>query len=153
VDIIGKLPAEVTDLKKDHLILKREVNNLHSLIEAYHRPHSQYIPREQNVLPAVSIQRVPVAHSSTLALPGASIPAETILKTLSHMNIAANGISPSGPSVVPDTEGFKTVTYKKKVTSSSPAEIMAVNKVKPRRQPLIVVVSSQALPVIAKPED
>jgi hypothetical protein len=150
--MVGKLAAEVTDLKNDNLILKREVNNLHSLIEASHRPHSQYIPREQNVLPAASIQRVPVAPSSTQALPAVSIPAETNLQNLSYRDIAANGISPSGPAVVPDTEGFKTVTYKKKSNSSSPAEITAVNKVKPRRQPLIGAGSSQALPVIAKPE-
>jgi hypothetical protein len=52
--------------------------------------------------------------------------------------------------VPPDPDGFKTVTYRK--TSAPPTETAAVNKVKPCRQPLIGVSSSQSLPVISKPE-
>jgi hypothetical protein len=86
----------------------------------------------------------------TEALPAISIPAGM---TLSYRDGAAAGVSPSGPTVLPDPDGFKTVTYRKKtVTNISPAEISAVNKVKPRKQPLIGVSSSLSLPVISKPE-
>jgi hypothetical protein len=71
---------------------------------------------------------------------------------LSYRDVAATGISPSRPTALPDPDGFKTVTYRRKATSSTPPAEVAVNKVKPRRQPLIGVSSSISLPVITKPE-
>jgi hypothetical protein len=66
---------------------------------------------------------------------------------------AAAGIPPSGPTALHDPNGLKTVTYRKKTaTNTSHAEISAVNKVKPCRQPLISVSSSLSLPAISKPE-
>jgi hypothetical protein len=83
------------------------------------------------------------------ALPANSIPAGT---TLSYRVVAAAGIPLSERTALPDPEGFKTVIYRKKMATSIPAEIAAVNKVKPCRQPLIGVSSSPSLPVISKPE-
>jgi hypothetical protein len=108
----------VTHLKNDNLMLKQEIKNLHSFIEASPRPPSQHIPREQRTLPAemshkeaAGIQCVPSAALPTQALPAISMPAGT---TLSYRDVvAAAGISPSGPTELPDRDGFKTVTYKK----------------------------------------
>jgi hypothetical protein len=91
---------------------------------------------------------VPSAALRTQAFPATSIPAET---TLSYRDVAAAGISPSGPTELPDPDGFKTVTYRRKTSTRTPTEI-AVKKIKPRRQPLIGASSSQSLPVISKPE-
>jgi hypothetical protein len=92
---------------------------------------------------------------SSAALPLEALPAISILAgmTLSYRDVAAAGISPSGPTPLPDPDGFKTVTYRENtVINTPPAEISAVNKVKPRRQPLISVSNSLSLPVISKPE-
>jgi hypothetical protein len=52
--------------------------------------------------------------------------------TLWYRDVAAAGIPPSGPTALPDPDGFKTVNYRNKTaTSTPPPEIAAVNKVKP----------------------
>jgi hypothetical protein len=68
VDMVTNLTKEVTHLKNDNMLLKQEIKNLHSLIKASPRPPSQYIHREQRIVPAemshkdaASIQRVPRA--------------------------------------------------------------------------------------------
>jgi hypothetical protein len=72
---------------------------------------------------------------------------------MSYRDVAAAGMSPSGPTELPDPDGFETVTYRKKTSTSTPhAEIAAVNKVKLRTQPLLGVTSSLSLPVITKSE-
>lgn len=160
VGMVSNLTKEVTHLKNDNVLLKEEIKNLRSIIEAPSRLSSQSIPRDLRVLPAEMFHRdvasnlhVPTATLSTQALPAVPIPAGTTLTELSYRDVAAAGISPSRPTALPDPDGFKTVTYRKKTTTSTPpAEISAVNKVKPRRQPLIGVGSSIALPVITKHE-
>jgi hypothetical protein len=155
--MVINLTKEVTDLKNDNALLKQEIKNLYGLIEASPRPTSQHITGEQRFLPAemshkeaAGVQRVPSAALPAETLPTISIPAGM---NLSYRHIAAAGISPSGPTALPDAEGFKTVSYRKKsVINTPPAEISAVNKVKPRRQPIIGVSSSLPLPVISKPE-
>jgi hypothetical protein len=72
---------------------------------------------------------------------------------LSYRDVPVAGISPSGPTALFDADGFKTVSYRKKtVINTPPAKISAVNKVKPRRQPLIGVSSSLSLTAISKTE-
>jgi hypothetical protein len=96
---------------------------------------------------AASIQRAPIAPSSTQVSPPISVPAGVTLKPLSYRDVAASGASPS------DSEGFLTVTYKKVASTTPTAENAAAgSKITPRRQPLIGVRNSLALPVIAKPE-
>jgi hypothetical protein len=59
---------------------------------------------------------------------------------LSYRDVSAAGISPSGPTALPDAEGFKTVSYRKKtVINTPPAEISAVNKVNLADRPLSVL--------------
>jgi hypothetical protein len=155
--MVTNLTKEVTDLKNDNTLLKQEIRNLHGLIEASPRSTTQYITKEQRSLlaemshkEAAGAQRVPSAALPAETLPTISIPAGT---TLSYRDIAVAGISPSGPTALPDADGFKTVSYRKKTVINTPlAKISAVNKVKPRRQPLIGVSSSLSLPVISKPE-
>jgi hypothetical protein len=154
--MVTNLTKEVTDLKNDNALLKQEIKNLHGLIEASPRPTSQYITGEQSILPAemsrkeaAGVQHVPSAALPAETLPTISIPAGM---TLSYRDVAAAGISPSGPTALPDVDGFKIVSYRKKtVINMPPAKISAVNKVKPRRQPLIGVSNSLSLPVISKP--
>jgi hypothetical protein len=144
-------------LKNDNALLKQEIKNLHGLIEASPRPTSQYITGKQRFLPAemshkeaAGVQRVPSAGLPAETLPSISIPAGMIL---SYRDVAAAEISRSWPTALPDADGFKTVSYRKKTaTNIPPAEISAINKIKPRRQPLIGVSSSLSLPVISKPE-
>jgi hypothetical protein len=94
---------------------------------------------------AAGVQRVPSAALPAETLPTISIPPGM---ALSYRDVAAAGVSPSGPTALPDADRFKTVSYSKK----TPVEISAVNKVKPRRQPLNAVSRSLSLPVISKPE-
>jgi hypothetical protein len=155
--MVTNLTKEVTDLKNYNALLKQEIKNLHGLIEASPRPISQYITGEQRLLPAemshkeaAGVQRVPSSALPAETLPTISIPAGM---TLSYREVAAAGVSPSGPTALPDAGGFKTVSNRKKtVINTPPAEIYAVNEVKPRRQPLIGVISSLSLPVISKAE-
>jgi hypothetical protein len=86
---------------------------------------------------AASIQRVPSAAFPNNALPATSIPGAT---TLSYRDLAAPGLPPSECTALPDPDGFKTVTYREKMAiKTRPAESVAVNKVKPRRQPSSVL--------------
>jgi hypothetical protein len=99
---------------------------------------------------AAGIQRVPSSALPTEALPAISLPAGMIL---SYRDVAAAGIPPSGPTALPDADGFKTVTYRKKTaTNIPPAEISAVNMITPCRQPLIGVSSLLSSNVISIPE-
>jgi hypothetical protein len=50
--MVSKITNEVTHLKNDNMLLKREIKNLRSFIVASPRPPSPYIPREQCILPA-----------------------------------------------------------------------------------------------------
>jgi hypothetical protein len=92
VNMVINLTKEVTDIKNDNTLLKQEIKNLRSLIEASSRPTSQYITSEQRFLPtemshkkAASIQSVPSAALPAEALPailyllGRSCCAETLL--------------------------------------------------------------------------
>jgi peptidoglycan hydrolase CwlO-like protein len=99
VNMVTNVTKEVTELKNDNTLLKREIKNLRSLIEASPRPTSQYITREQRILlpemshkDAASIQRVPSAALPTEALPATSILAGT---TFSYRDVAAAEISAS----------------------------------------------------------
>ncbi|PNF21980.1 hypothetical protein B7P43_G17815 [Cryptotermes secundus] len=139
VDMVTNLALEVAHLKNDNLLLKEEIRNLHSHVEASPRP-----PREQRILPAetsrkeaASNQRMPSAAISTQASP--AVPAGT---TLSYRDVAAVGISPPGPTALPDPDGFKTVRYRNSTTTCTPAASPVVNKVKLRRHPLIGISSS-----------
>jgi hypothetical protein len=159
LDMVSNLTREVGHLKNDNVLLKEEVKNLHSIIEASPRLLSPCISREQRILlaeithkDAASNQRMPKATLSTQALPVVPIPAGTAWAELSYRDVAAAGILPPRLAVLPEPEDFKTVTYRKKIAiSTPPTENTAVNEVKPRRQPLIDVSSSISLPVIAKP--
>ncbi|PNF15465.1 hypothetical protein B7P43_G17548 [Cryptotermes secundus] len=149
VDMVTNLAKEVTHLKNDNLLLKGEIRNLHSHVEASHRP-----PREQRILPAetsrkeaASNQWMPSAALSTQASP--AVPAGT---TLSYRDVAAVGVSPPGPTALPDPDAFKTVWYTNRTTTSTPAASAVVNKVKLHREPLIGISSSQSLPVVKKAE-
>jgi hypothetical protein len=141
VNAVTNLTKEVIDLKNDNTLLKQEIRDLHSLTEVSLSPTSQYITREPRILLAEmsnkdSIQRMPSAAHPNNALPATFIHSATSERTALH-----------------DTGGFQTATYRKKrAINTPPAEIAAVNKVKPRRQPLIGVSSSLSLPVISKPE-
>jgi hypothetical protein len=80
------------------MLLKQEIKNLHSLIEASPTPAFQYITREQCIVPAevshkdvANIQRVPSAALPAEALPAISIPAGM---TLSYRDVAAAGFHP-----------------------------------------------------------
>ncbi|PNF41597.1 hypothetical protein B7P43_G11564 [Cryptotermes secundus] len=106
-------------------------------------------PAEMFPKEAASNQRMSSAALPTQALPTISVPAGT---TLPYRDVAVAGISPSGPTALPDPDGFKTVTYRNRTTTNPPAESAVVNKVIPRRQPLIGVSSSQSLPVVKKAE-
>jgi hypothetical protein len=87
-------------------------------------------------------------------MPAVSVSAGTTLTELSYRDVADAGTLPSGPTALPDPDGFKTVRYREKTaTSTPPAEIPAVNKVKPRRQPLIDVSSSLSLTVISSSQN
>jgi hypothetical protein len=115
--MVTNLTKEVTDLKNDNALLKQEIKNLHGLIEASPWPTSQYFTGEQRFLPAemshkeaAGVQRVPSAALPTEALPTISIPAGTVL---SYRDVATARISPSGPTALPDADGFKTVSYRK----------------------------------------
>jgi hypothetical protein len=158
--MVTNLAKEVTDLKNDITLLKQEIKALHSLIEASPRPISQHITREQRILPAeksnseaARIQRVPSAVLPNLTLPAISaisVPAEM---TLSNRDVAATGIPPSGPTALPDPDGFTTVKYRGKIPASTPPDVTsAATKVKPCRQPLIGVRNSASLPVVVKKE-
>jgi hypothetical protein len=152
--MVTNLTKEVTELRNDNTLLKQEIKNLHGLIEVSPRSTSQYITGEQRFLPAemsqkeaASIQRVSSAALKSEAMPTISILAGM---ALSYRDVSAAGISSSGPTALPDAGGMKTVTYRKKTaTNTPPAEMSAVNKDKPRRQPLIGVSSSLSLPVIS----
>jgi cell division protein FtsB len=50
--MVTNYTKEVTDLKNDNTLLKQEIKNLHSPIEASPRTTSQYINREQRIVPA-----------------------------------------------------------------------------------------------------
>jgi hypothetical protein len=124
VELVTKLTKEVTHLKSDNMILKQEIKNLHSFLEASPRPHSQHIRREQCILPeemsckeAASNQPVPSADLHTQALPAVSIPAGT---TLSYRDVAAAGISPSGPTAPPDPDGFKPLCTERRPPPALP---------------------------------
>jgi hypothetical protein len=155
VDMVSNLTREVAHLK-NYVLLKEEVINLHSIIEASPRLLSPCIPSEQRILPAeishkdaASYQRVPKATPSTQALSAVPIPARTTLAELSYRNVAAAGIS--HPTALPEPDGFTTITHRKKIAISTPPAENIAAKVKPRRQPLIGVSSLISLPVIAKP--
>jgi hypothetical protein len=160
VAMVSNLTKEVTHLKNDNVLLKEEIKNLRSIVEAPSRLPSQSIPREHRILPvemshkgAAGNNLVPTATLSTQVSPAIPIPAGMTFTELSYRDVAAAGISPPKPTTLPDADGFKTVTYRKKTTTNThPAEIAAVNRVKPRRQPLIGVGSSVSLPVITKPQ-
>jgi hypothetical protein len=155
--MVTNLTKEITDFKNDNALLKQKIKNLHGLTEASPRPTSQYITGEQRTQPAkmshkeaAGVQRVPSAALPAETLPAISVPPGM---ALSYSDFAAAVIPPSGPTALSDADGFKTVTYRKKTaTNTPPTEISAVNKVKPRRQPLIGVSSSLSLAVISKPE-
>jgi hypothetical protein len=92
---------------------------------------------------AAGVQRVPSAAFPAETLPAISIRAGM---TLSYRDVAVVGILPSGPTALPDADGFNTVSYRKKTfINTPPAEISAVNKVKPCRQPLTGVSSYPCL--------
>jgi hypothetical protein len=156
----NKLSEEVTHLKNDNLSLKQEIKNLHSLIEPPSRPSSQCIAREPCILPAAMsykdaaiIQHEPLDAAPDQALPVVRKPAGTTLAELSYRDVAAARISPSGSTVLPDAEGFRTVTYKRMAPASTPpVGTAAVKNVIQRRQPLIGVRNSLSLPVITKNE-
>jgi hypothetical protein len=119
MDMVTNLTKEVTHFKNNNFLLKQEINNLHSLIEASPWPPSQHILGEQRILPAemsrkeaASNQLVPSTVLHTQALPAISIPAGT---TLSYRDVAA-----AGPTALSDPDGFKTVTYRKKTSASTP---------------------------------
>jgi hypothetical protein len=142
--MVTNLTKEVTDLKSDNALLKQKIKNLHGHIEASSRPTSQYITGEQSFLPAEMSHKeaAGVQHVSSAALPAETLPTISIPAgmTLSYRDVAAAGSSPSGPTTLPDADGFKTVSYRKKTaTNIPPAEISTVKKVMPRRQPLIGV--------------
>jgi hypothetical protein len=155
--MVTNLTKDVTDLKNDNALLKQKIKNLHCLTEASPRFTSQYITGEQRFLPAEMSHK---EAAGVQRVASAALPAETLTiiiipagMALSYRDVAAAGIPPSGPTALPDADGFKTVSYRKKsVINTPPAEISAVNKVKPRRQPLIAVSRSLSLPVISKPE-
>ncbi|PNF20345.1 hypothetical protein B7P43_G12886 [Cryptotermes secundus] len=149
VDMVTNLAKEVAHSKNDNFLLKEEIRNLHSHVEA--SPRS---PREQRILPVetsrketASNQHMPSAALSTQASP--AVPAGT---TLSYRDIAVAGVSPPGPTALPDPDGFKSVRYRNGNTTSTPAASAVVNKVKLRRQPRIGISSSQSLPVVKKAE-
>jgi hypothetical protein len=115
--MVTNLTKEVTELKNDNALLKQKIKNLHGLTEASPRPTSQYITREQRTQPAkmshkeaAGVQRVASAALPAENLPAISIPAGTIL---SYRDLAAAGISLSGPTALPDLGEFKTVTHRK----------------------------------------
>jgi hypothetical protein len=56
--MVTKLSKKFTGLKNDNALLKQEIKNLHGLIEASPRPTSQYITREQRILPATLKVRI-----------------------------------------------------------------------------------------------
>jgi hypothetical protein len=99
VDMATNLTREFTHLKNGIVLLRQEINNLHSLIHASPKPTSQYITREQRILlaemshkEAASIQHVSSAALPTQALPAISIPAGM---TLLYRDVTVAGISPS----------------------------------------------------------
>jgi hypothetical protein len=49
--MVTNLTKAVTHLKNDNILLRKEIKNLHSLIEASPRPPPQYITTEQRILP------------------------------------------------------------------------------------------------------
>jgi hypothetical protein len=123
--MVTNLTKKVIDLKNDNTLLKQEIKDLHSLTDAFPRPTSQHITREQRILPAemsnkeaTSIQRVPSAALSNNALPATSIPAAT---TLSYRDVAAAGIPPSERTALRDPDGLKNVTYRKKTAINTPS--------------------------------
>jgi hypothetical protein len=152
VDTVSNLTKDVTHLKEDISMLKQDLKNLHQVIEASPRLPPKYIVKEQRILPAEvsrkgasNVVRVPTAVLSTEALPAAPIPAATALTELSYRDVAAAGISPSGSVPLPDRDGFKTVTYRKKAaTNTPPAELPVVRKFRHRREPCIGASSSLA---------
>jgi hypothetical protein len=158
--MVSNLPKEVTHLKQDNSLLKQELKNLHQVIEASPRLPPKYIVKEQHILPAEvsrkgvsNVVRVPTAVLSTEALPAAPIPAATALTELYYRDVPAAGILSSGSVPLPDCDGFKTVTYRKKAaTNTPPAEHPVTRKFRHHREPCIGASSSLSLPVIRKPE-
>jgi hypothetical protein len=138
---------EITHRKNDNALLKQEIKNLHSVIEASPRLPSKYIPKEQCIPPAevchkdaAYIKRVPTAAFSVQTLPAAPVPSMKTLNELSYRDVIVAGISPSGFAPLPDRDGLKTVMYRKKTATSMPrTEMPATKKVKHRRQPCISV--------------
>jgi hypothetical protein len=156
VDMVANLTKEVTDLKNDNVLLKHEIQDLHALLEASVTLPAQRSHSEQRILPAAvchmvkpSKQRVSATDQTLPAAP-AALPAGSSLTELSYRDVVAAGISPStsGTAVLPAQDGFITVSYKEKKSTSSPHAV----RVKHRRQPQIGVGSSLALPVVRKPE-
>jgi hypothetical protein len=95
--MVTNLTKEFPDLKNDNTLLKQEIKDLYSLTEALPRSTSQYITREQRILPtemshkeAPIIQRVPSAGLPTEILPTISISAGT---TFSFRDVAAAGFT------------------------------------------------------------
>jgi hypothetical protein len=155
VDMVSNLTKEVTHLKQDNALLKQEIKYLHQVIEASLRLPAKYIAKEQHILPAEmsrkdasNVVRVPTAALFTEALPAAPIPATMAFTEISYRDVAAAEISPSGCVPLPDSDGFKTVTYRKTATNTPPTEIPTTWNVRHRREPCIGVSSSLSLPVI-----
>jgi hypothetical protein len=56
-----------------------------------------------------SVQLVPLAAPPVQALPALSVSAGTTLTQVAYRDVAAARISPSGPTSLPDPDGFNTI--------------------------------------------
>jgi hypothetical protein len=140
VQMVLKLSENVQLLRKDNEFLKYNLNKLAASAPAPAVPAMQ--PSIQG--PSTLVYNDPEHKAADPALCSVSTNADAGSK--SYKDILSAGLKPKVYGV--DSEGFTTVSYKKKPTS----EIPSVNTVRQRRQPLIGVRNSASLPIVSKRE-
>ncbi|KDR17953.1 hypothetical protein L798_08171 [Zootermopsis nevadensis] len=140
VQMVLKLSEDVQLLRKDNGYLKSQLAKLASCAPAPAVPPSIQKPS--------SLVYDDAAHKAAdPALCSASTSADAGSK--SYKDILSAGLKPKVSGA--ESEDFITVSYKKKPTSVMPS-VNTVNTVRQRRQPLIGVRNSAALPIVCKRE-
>jgi hypothetical protein len=140
VQMVLKLSKDVQLLRKDNEYLKYHLNKL-----AYSAPTPAVPAMKPSIQgPSTLVYNDPAHKAADLALCSASTDADAGSK--SYKDILSAGLKPKVSGV--DSEGFTTVSYKKKPTSGTPS----VNTVRQRRQLLIGVRNSSSLPIVSKRE-
>jgi hypothetical protein len=138
VQMVLKLSEDVQLLRKDNEYLKCHLNKIATCAPTPAVPAMKLSFQG----PSNLVYNDPANNATHPALCSASTDADAGSK--SYKDILSAGLKPTVSGV--DSEGFTTVSYKKKPTS----ETHSVNTVRQRRQPLIGLRSSASLPIVPK---